>query len=536
MAGELEEKESAPTSFVCAQCKAEGRSESRCLNCEVSLCQNCAKIYASSEITRGHALSSADDLKAARMAKNVELVVCSEHKDKMVKLFCRSCQEAICQLCEDITHQDHDVFPIENIAAKEKDEMRTILERVKSGKDRLSEKLSNVVKDKEGLKVKTESIIAEISNYFADLTRIIQKRKNELVEQVTSLTTARDKELEGRQEHLELILASCESSIDCTEQAFATENDAQILNKKNLVLECLNNLNKEVHQKHPIVDDSMEFVKECSVKEIDQTIMKRCCILGDVACPEKSTALFKAPKPFVVLRKNSTVTVFCKDKEGREMKSGGQSITPIFTGVKVEEVTVRDNNNGSYDTTFVAQEVGTLKFRALINGHPAPNCSLSKKINWVMRDDVGSGTMTDGGLTMTGDRVLGSWCYRIGDCFFDAGICKWKVQTRYFGGRSRFSFKKEIELGVVDYDGDLSPSGIKSGHTRKWSGKFTAEVIVSLKLDMAQKQLTIQSTGGVDEMNCSIPPSQCNFQVAAKRVTPFLALRGKHLSLSLVHI
>ena len=491
--------------------------------------------HAVSEATKDHSLLLVNESKAdGIMVQGVKAFVCLKHNNEKIDLFCTSCKEAICRLCAEETHLDHSCSSLEDIAMEEKDEIRNILDRVKNRKDELSERLTSVLRNEEHLMAKRESVIPKIIDYFEKLSNVVEKQKNELVEEVTYLTNARLKELVGPREHLEMNLASCERSIDCVEKAFASEDDAQILSQKNNILACLNSLNDAVEQKHPNIDDSVEFIPEHSVQEICQRFVKTCRVFGDLACPKKSTASFKEP---IQLKKECVVTVICKDKMGREMKHGGQLVTPIFTGVEVQDVTSHDNQNGSYDTKFVANTCGTLTFQVLINGHPAPNCTLSVNINWVLREDIGSGTVADDGFSVRGDKVLGSWCYRIGDCTMDAGIHKWKVDVRYLGSRSRFTFKKEIEVGVIDCDGDLtSSSAIKRGLTKKWVDTCSAEVIVTLKLDMSKNELTVRSTGGLDERNNSIPPSQSIFHVQAKRVSPFLAFRGKHLSLSVIHI
>lgn len=532
------EEEAVERNGFCEQCDTGSLAENRCPVCEVSLCRVCAESHLVSETTNSHRLLSINESKAEGMKMGgKEYFGCSKHSNGRIDHFCMSCNEAICRLCADETHVDHNCSAIEDIALEEKDEMRNILERVKNRKDELSERLSNVLKNEESLMMKKESVIPEIINYFEELSRIVEKRKNELVNEVTYLTNARLKELTGPREHLELILASCTRSTECAENAFATEDDTRILSQKKNVLGCLNSLNEAAEQKCPIIDDAVEFVCEHSLQETNQRFVESYRILGDLACPLKTTASFKGSKSSIQLRKECVVTVFCRDKQGREMKRGGQSVTPIFTGVNVADVSVHDNHDGSYDTKFVAKKCGTLTFQTLINGHIAPNCTLSANIHWVMREDIGvGGTVTDGGLTLSADSVLGSWCYKIGDCAIDAGSHKWKVKVRYLGNRSRLSFKKEIEVGVVDSDGDLTPGAVKSGLTKKWVSRCSAEVIVTLRLDMSQNVLTVQSTGGTDEMNTFVSPSQCTFHIKANRVSPFLALRGKQLSLSVIHI
>ena len=253
-------------------------------------------------------------------------------------------------------------------------------------------------------------------------------------------------------------------------------------------------------------------------------------MLKDVACPECCTAAFKDPKAVLQVGRSSIVTVVCRNKSNQVMRNGGQLVTPIFTGVKVKDVKVCDNNNGSYDTKFTAQDVGAVQFQALINGHPAQRCSLTKKVTWTLRENIGTGVLSHGGLTFSSDRTFGNWCFRVGQCCFETGVHSWTVEIKYSGGAG-FSFKKEVDVGVIDYDGDLSHGAVKNGHTSRWSATSSAEVIALVKLNMDHHVLSVQFTGGVDAKNRSTPPSQHRFDITVNRVCPYLALQGKHLSL-----
>lgn len=536
MAAEPDKTESATRIFLCEECENRCESSHRCLACKVFLCRLCTEAHALSETTRDHTLSSLNDSNTTDVIRVVETLGCSKHDNQALTLFCTSCQKASCRLSVEETHRQHSYSYIDNVESKGKDEMRNVLEKLKNIKATLSKRLSDLLENEDRLMATKKSVISKITNYFEELTKVIVKQRDELVGQVTYLTSARSQELEGPREHLKLLLARGESAIEITEQALSSEDDVQILSQKDDVVECLNSMNIAVNKEVPVIDDSIKFVTEYSVKEVHEKVLNRCFVLGDVACPEKSTASFKDTESSLKLRRDCIVTVFCKDKRNKEMTSGRQSVIPIFTGVKVRDVTVRDNNNGSYDIKFTTQEIGTLTFQALINGHPAPSCTLTKKVRWVLREDIGSGTIINGGMTLSADGASGSWWYRIGDCFFDTGINKWKVEVKYLGTRSRFSARKEVEVGVVDTDGDHSSGGMKSGHTNRWTAKFSAEVIVTLKVDMLRNILTVQSSGGVDEINRSIPPAQCVIQIAAKRVSPFLAFRGRHLSLTVIQI
>ena len=95
------------------------------------------------------------------------------------------------------------------------------------------------------------------------------------------------------------------------------------------------------------------------------------------------------------------------------MRYGGQVIKTSF-GIKVSDVVVTDNKDSTYTISFCSDDCGMLSFEVSINEMPAPKCSLTKQVKWVISDRCGSGEITNGGNTMKGVGSGGQYCWRIG--------------------------------------------------------------------------------------------------------------------------
>jgi hypothetical protein len=164
-----------------------------------------------------------------------------------------------------------------------------------------------------------------------------------------------------------------------------------------------------------------------------------------------------------------------------------------------------------------------LKFEVSINGTPAPKCSLTKQVKWVISDAHGKGPITNGGCTMRGD---GSYCCRVGGCYFDSGVHTWKVRLSndFFGPLS-------VEVGIIDYDeinADMAQSEKKCVHKHSVPLNFGAAGDISFNLDMEKRTLNVK-------VNSSPYGSGTySYQFTARRVSPFFACNSPGLFINLV--
>ena len=92
------------------------------------------------------------------------------------------------------------------------------------------------------------------------------------------------------------------------------------------------------------------------------------------------------------------------------MRCRGQVIKPSF-GIRVRDVAVTDNKDGSYTITFCPDQCGILSFEVSINGKPAPKCSFERQVKWVISGIYGSGDITNGGNTMNSVGSGGQYCF-----------------------------------------------------------------------------------------------------------------------------
>ncbi len=283
-----------------------------------------------------------------------------------------------------------------------------------------------------------------------------------MVGKASSLANAKQKQIHAQLEVLEVALASCDSSIEFTERAFKNGNDVQILSMEKYILQSLQQLKAVKDQTEPCVTKDMVFIIPSSVQQTEKIVFKKYNVVVALPSPGNCHTSFQEAKTFphserrpgtftgkrkkkkerskrpanerneaetpMEVGEQYSITLICHDKDNLRLRYGGQDIKPSFTGMEVSDVAVTDNEDGSYTIGYCPRQGGMLKFAVSINGVPAPNCSLTKQVKWVISDIHGKGVITDGGRTMEGVGREGEYCWRVGRCYFESGVHTWKVR------------------------------------------------------------------------------------------------------------
>ena len=538
--------------ILCDNCESDDAAIFRCSDCGIFLCQFCVESHKRSRSTKHHELLTMEELKSNPGPQKIaEKVRCPKHKEEVIKLFCKTCQITICRDCTIVDHRQHEYGFVEEVIDEKKKHLQSNLDEVKQRKGRVVDGIVNLKKFNESLETNKKSTISEINHHFDQFVKAVESRRTEMVEQATSVTNSKQKQIHAQLEVLEVALASCDSSIEFTERAFKNGNDVQILSMEKYILQSLEQLKAVKDQTKPCVSKDVKFIIPPSEQETKDWLLREYHVVDvAVASPGNCHASFKEEEEEFDAGKQYSISLICHDKDNQRLRYGGHNVKPSFTGMEVSDVAVTDNKDGSYTIGFCPRQSGMLKFEVSINEVPAPNCSLTKQVKWVISDVHGKGAITNDGRAMSGVGYDGNYCWRFGGCYFQSGVHTWIVRLIYHniqphgigisqrgrrGRRGRraspFMFRhvnSSVEVGIIDYD-EINRDITES---QKWvyEGSLNGgdSFDISLTLDMEQRSLNIS--------DLSVPwgTNVCNYQFTACRVSPFFACSSPLLSMSLV--
>ena len=501
----------------CDNCDSEDDAQSRCNECGIFLCQFCTDSHKRYRSTKHHELYTMQELKLnARPQKIAETIRCTKHKEEVIKLFCKTCQITICRDCTIVDHRQHEYGFVEEVAVEEKKHLQKNLKEVEQRKGRVVQGIVDLRNFNERLDKRYLSTVSEINRHFDFLAKAVELRRREMMKKATLFTKAKQKQIRTQLDVLEVALASCESSIEFTEQAFKNGNNVQILSMEKYILQSLEHLKAVKDQTKPCVTEDMEFITPSSVQEAKEELLEKCDVYVTAAYPGNCNAFFIEKEKKLNVGKQYSITLVCHDKYNRRLEDGGQHIKPLFTGMQVSDVVITDLNDGSYTIGFCPHQGGMLKFMVYVNGRLAPKCSLSKQVKWFISDVHGKGSVCTDGLLMYSE---GGYCCRVGSCYFDSGVHKWKVElsnTACTGYTPR-----NVETGIIDYDdinADIASCENKWVYERTFNEQAaTVDVFVTLNMDKKTVYFETQKFSNNPKSAAG------HYQFTASRVSPFFA-------------
>lgn len=218
MANELVEllKENNQSPYLCNLCKTENMAHF-CADCNIPMCKKCEKIH-----------------KKKYKKHNVtpDKLTCSDHKNQILELYCKTCKKCICNKCHIVQHCTHKVEPTNTT-------VKTLTQHIKH-------KIHQISKDSFAQQQQIENLNEEIKKS----TRIY----NEVQEQFETI----------KNKHVEALTTFYDNEL------------TELNQKKNEVLNILQN---EVHGWERIVLEKQEVI---SAAETTLTSVKGCRLIDTI--------------------------------------------------------------------------------------------------------------------------------------------------------------------------------------------------------------------------------------------------------------
>jgi len=193
--------------------------------------------------------------------------LCKEHEGEVLKLFCETCDEAICRDCTIVKHREHKYAFVKDAFSEGKESVLKILSETKTKASVIKGALDAVSEVKRSVQSHAEQTVQEVLSCFQELTDCLNTRCNELICSVEELKKAKLKSLEIQQEELETALGSVWSSVEFTERALEHGSEVDILNMRKQMSARLQELNSARWQLEPISHDRFKFCPDYQLKQ-----------------------------------------------------------------------------------------------------------------------------------------------------------------------------------------------------------------------------------------------------------------------------
>ena len=248
------------SNLECDNCESGDPPVNRCATCCHFLCEICTAGHKRGRSTKTHRLMSLEEAKEEGPVAVTRPSLCKEHEGEMLKLFCETCDEAICRDCTIVKHREHKYTFVKDVFSTGKESVLKILLETKAKASVLQEALNGVAEVKRSVQSNAEQTVQEVLSCFQELTACLNTRCNELNCSVEEFKKAKLKSLEKQQGELETALRSVQSSIEFTEGALEHGSEVDILNMRKQMSCRLQELNSAKWQLEPIANDHFMFL------------------------------------------------------------------------------------------------------------------------------------------------------------------------------------------------------------------------------------------------------------------------------------
>ena len=301
-------------------------------------------------------------------------VFCSRqgHQKEELKLFCKECETAVCQTCVMLDHKVHKLTLIEEEAANQRLEIKTVIEIQRHN---LNEKLNVVTKlDEDYAKViqQNETLKGDVQRFADGLIKTINAKMQNVIDAMENQTKKSLERLTAKRGEIQHQMNVIESALEEADKLLKRSTTAEVVQLK----KTLQTIFQGVDEAEPIVHDRSSlqvFVFVENQKMLDVFNGEEIGFLekGSRTKAKESLAKGEGLKEGTTARKarfnlitrnverkqwydeQDRVTVEIKDEQEREC---------------VTELRIDDNKDGIYNICYFPRVQGTIKLLVKVNG------------------------------------------------------------------------------------------------------------------------------------------------------------------------
>ncbi|XP_060934242.1 tripartite motif-containing protein 16-like [Limanda limanda] len=210
-----------PEDVACDVCTGRKRKALKsCLNCLDSYCEKHPKPHLQSAPLKKHKLGEPSE----KLQKNI----CSHH-NKVMKMFCRTDQQCICDLCSVEEHKDHDTV---SAAAERTERQRELRLRRQTIQQRVQDTEKDVKllqQEEEAVNGSADKAVEDSEEIFTEMIRLLEERSSDVEQQIRSQQETEVSPVRELQERLEQEITELKRKDHELKQLSDTEDHNQLL-------------------------------------------------------------------------------------------------------------------------------------------------------------------------------------------------------------------------------------------------------------------------------------------------------------------
>lgn len=130
--------------------------------------------------------------------RKAEVLMCDEHEEEKVNIFCISCQKPTCSLCKVFgQHRDCNVSPMDKVYKDHKTELSGAISMLVAGNDRLQTVISHTEEMAAMAEENSKKAQNEVSSSFDQLYAVLEQRKQAMLSQIKAASQEKSEILQS---------------------------------------------------------------------------------------------------------------------------------------------------------------------------------------------------------------------------------------------------------------------------------------------------------------------------------------------------
>ena len=366
----------------CDQCTRNDPVKALCSDCGEFLCNHCLEHHKYSKEYQNHNMMPLNEVRSKKEGITIKpksnTALCQEH-ELQLNFYCETCDQLVCYYCIMKDHLKHDHDTVKKMAIKQRKELDKIMEPIEKMIEGLSvarKKVSNM-RDKIG--AQADDTDKKIDRYYEELHRRLQQQRDDLKKELHEACRQKKKEVTLQLEHMEHTQAELES-IKELNGAMKNGSDQEALLMKKQVVDDVKRISDSYNKldTQPVQSATMEFVP---VEEYKKSMPQFGHLSYDDVCPANCEAL--GIPEMVYKGEKVKFKIVTKDRSSHLCQNGGSEVVIQAQSSRgdVTPVEVKDNKDGSYSASFVANQVGEVKLSVTIQGQQIKGSPFNVKVH-----------------------------------------------------------------------------------------------------------------------------------------------------------
>ncbi|XP_046662538.1 E3 ubiquitin-protein ligase TRIM71 isoform X2 [Homalodisca vitripennis] len=285
----LSEKPESPR-FICRVCDEGAVVTSRCRECSENLCDNCVRAHHRVRLTKDHFIQRFDDnnspsnMMVDTFSKPSSSIsppgnnfFCDLHITEIVRLYCETCNVAICGECVTNEHSSHGLIYFQDAIDKARKSSLKLMAEIRSTATATKDNLDSTNRMIEVIDLRANYVSREIRNMMRRFHQALEERERELLTQVERIRVTKGKVLTQQGEELRLALSRCGRTHDFLNDALEGGSSYDLLQARNQAVSDLKVFKQLKTLVQPLEFDKIFFFPP------DQMLFNAVATMGNVS-------------------------------------------------------------------------------------------------------------------------------------------------------------------------------------------------------------------------------------------------------------